>query len=388
MATSITKSPPELVFSGNCIVWCIQSSDIGDDTIIKYSAYQLVDDSGNPITALKSILPRAVGADECINFQSNLRRAVFTSIPIPEASVLVLEDTNAIKKIKLKYGTIEVDLEECSNSVNVESESEVVTLINCAIPEFISSESLLADDAFIMSDRPIVNEFTHYSHDWMWIYGGSGVVITAFNAFGNDVYEQTLLTADGKVNIVPIGVIQHNMPASTVKFKVEVNIGTGSKTFWFYEKCQPCEEFTEVLFLEQKGGRATVIFDCDRSFVVSSTAQKVALATPCLDPVGNSSGIDRSILSKYGESNADKRAFRQITLTKILNDDLSIIEWYSQFLSSNNHHIKVKLPDGTCDYRKINLQTGGSGIFQDGEFTFLRITGEYHIADNLPNGLI
>lgn len=387
MSTSISKSPPEVVFSGNCIVWCLQSSDIGDDTIIKYTAFQLVGPDG-PISAMKSILPRGTGVDECINFQRNLHRAVYTSIPIPDASPSVQEDFNAYKKIKLKYGTIEVNLEECTNMVSVDNESDEVTILNCALPEFMSSEALLQPGAFIMSDRPIVNQFTQYSHDWIWIYGGTSVTVTAFNKIGDFIQIANLNTVDDVVNIVPVGVIQHSFPATTTKIKVDISIGGSTKSYWFYEKCQTCKEYTEILFLEQKGGRSTVIFDCDRSIVVNSNYQTIALATPCVDNAAVASGYDRDILSKYGESMSNKKSYKQITLNKIVDDDLELVEWYTQFLSSPNYHIKVKLPNGTWDYRKFNLQSGSSGIFRDGDVTILSVTGEFQMPENMPNGLV
>ena len=387
MATTITKSPPSVVFSGNCVVWCLQSSDIGDDEIVKYTAYRLIDANG-PISAMKSILPRAVGTDECINFKNNLHRSVYTSIPIPEASAAVVQDPNAIRKVKLQYGTIEVNLVECENTIDVTNESDEVTLINCALPEFMSIEAIVQSGSFIMSDRPVINQFTHYSHDYFWVYGSSSITVTAFSKNGDFIYIGNLSTTDNVVNIVPVGVIQHNMPAATTKIKVDISIGSTTHTYWFYEKCQSCQEYTEILFLERKGGRATVIFDCERQVSVSNQYETIALATPCVDGAAAASGYDRELLTKYGESISNKKSYQQISMSKIVDDDPELIEWYTQFLSSPSYHLKVKLPNGTWDYRKFKLQAGSSGLFRDGDVTILTVTGEYHMPENMPNGLV
>ena len=386
MSVSLTKSPPELVFAGNCIIWCLQSSDLGDDDLIKLIGYQLLSD-GVPVMAMKSIRARAENTDECINFERHAKRLVFTSIPKPEASATPFEDTNAMRKLTLKYGSIEIDKVECSNTVSVDSESDEIRLINAAFPKFINPQSLVQNNAFVMSDRPKVNEFTPTSHDWIWVYGGSTVVITAWNTDNNIYYTQAFPTPDNQVTIVPIGIIQHSLQSTTPRFRVVVNMGSSSKTYWFFKKCVTCDEYNEVLFLEQKGGRSTVIFDCDIDIAVSSTSQTVKLSMPCVDESSQSLGYDRDILTSYGETIADKVSKVPITLRKVIEDDPKLIEYYKQFLASPSHHLKIKLPNGEWDYVKFNIVSSGSGIFQSQEDTILSVTGEYHLPVNFPNSM-
>lgn len=385
MSASIISSPLPVVPVGNSLTWALQLSDIGTPPIsFRVLAYQLVDESNNPLTALETIMPRAAATPESIPFHHNLRKLVWTSVPDVFNGTGVIHDETAYKKVKLKYGDIFFDYSDgCTITETIESFSDEITIVNYAVPEW---KRPTLGDAFIMSSRPYRNEYTKYSHDFLYIYGATVVEIHAYDKDGNDTLVQTHNTVADRVNMCTIGRAHHAMPSSMHTYRVRVTGSGINQIYFFYPKCDATQHYIEVLFLEQLGGRSTIIFDRSRTIDANSSQTQIVQYVPPFGAWEAENGVDLNILGKSGNTIADKVTTRQITLQKVIEDDTNLIEYYTMFAASKSYHIKYH-DDVILGYQKFIVNPGSFRIFQDNQDSILEISGVVHLAENYPNGI-
>jgi hypothetical protein len=384
MAVTIQSSPNEVIAAHNCARWCLSIDDIGTPPDSKnVIGFQLIDELGNPLHALEVINPRAAGFHECIPYKRNIENLVYTSVPIIGVNTAT-EDPTAYKKIKLKYGEINYDFVTCETLENIVSESTEHILLNCAFPEYFNP---FIGDTFVMSNRPNVMDFNNDSLDWIWVYGTASVNITAYNKAGTSTNIGTVVTDLFPVTIVPVGRGHYGMPAGTVRYRVRITYGAVTRDIWYFEKCQDCKRYNEVLFLERYGGRCTVLFDCNPVVSISSSYQEIFKHTPCFTAPGGESLIDQNVLSRGGRTISQKQSWESVTLRKFIPNDMKYIEFYKEFLASNSYHLRMEKNSLERGYIKFLVESGSIRIYQDQEEPLLEITGRYHLSENMAGDL-
>ncbi len=256
MAVSLISSPATWITIDDLIQWKLSISDLGTPNVDKKTiAYQLVTDTGTPITDVREINPENTLIQPAISFANEFRAHPNIRTNPPLLFSTSVQDAKGILKVKLKYGEIVNTF--ATGSITGDpptNESDVINIINSAI--YQNNNSLQLTDSFLMTQKSNLNYYNKDTFDWLYVFGAGTVTIK----IGATTVATMTGTAD-KVNCIPIGAM--HFPALKVAPSYHVDVSAGSDNYTFYFKNCGFNEYDEpcqIVYLDSLGGYTAMMF--------------------------------------------------------------------------------------------------------------------------------
>lgn len=244
MAT-LTDSPDSVVPLNGCLAWTITKASAGADEV-KRIGYKLMSGSDEIVGLSSSDLDEFRG-----NFIDEVKNIVDTSIPIITPGTR--NEQLFEKEVNLVYGDITIDTENCESTVDVNTDSATVKVIN-------AYTGFLREELDLMSNRPSCYSLHQLSEDYVWLYG-SGFWNMSYELFDGTT-ASTGTSAPFDVNIIPLTPKALDLGIDLTQLKSsKVTITQGNKTWEFRISYYSCPDFFDLHWLEPLGSYSTISFD-------------------------------------------------------------------------------------------------------------------------------
>ena len=356
MAVTIFKSPPAVVGVYNSIEWILKISDIGTPgTSIKKIGYKLVDEDDNDLTELESVRSPVANMEIPLNFTLDCRGLVQTMLPAT-GMIAVTEDEFFSKKIKLVYGEIITDLVACETTVTVETPSDEVTILNCALQTYEYADNYFASPR-ILSHVPKVHSMATTAVFYLWVWQVASVTVT--NSDGDSI----VYTTTPDVSVVPLKASNFLDWEDLTYLDVEV---AGVRTFRVNLYKPDCDaniwgSERTIMYLDSLGGRYAMSFETFDNYAMESDYDIIKKTERFTLPT-TFEGDNIQLYNSGGETVINKNNKDSITLitstavTEATTD--WIREWYKAFLASPSHHIYIQTGADFSAFHKFIIESG------------------------------
>lgn len=265
MAVNLISQPKKYSPAHWSVPFSIELTDLGTPPTRIDFGYYLAESGGTRLMEDKKHKPFAISTPFVLDFKSNAARQVYTSFPTQSATQQT--DSNIIKALKLKYGTVSYNGSTCETVKAISSDSNVFYAINSAANT--DTHSLFGDSSgftgtrtgLLLSQRPDRWKLLYGSRDYLWFLGVGTIEVKYFNGSSQVGATQTFtLTGSTTVKYVCLDYSLYSISTplthATVTMWDGAN-GDNGKTYQiYYCNCADQDDYIGILFLEPLGGRA------------------------------------------------------------------------------------------------------------------------------------
>ncbi len=372
MSTTLTSQPQQALTTGNCGEFQLELTTAGSGAIEKKAGYKIFLD-GQEVTQEDEFLPYT-GSPEKVDVMPVIKGLVKSEIPGFNVSSIG-DLTGAVKDTYLRYGHIDLNTEDCSQTSFLTQTSDTITAIDGRLPGWFNLSDLVSQPV-VLSEKPAKVNVGLGQRDWLCVYrhsGPIGIKVVGYNANNSQVYYQTLtVTSTRKVKAIPIGpgnaffpfssairyydVEIHNAALPYEEFNV-LGVGTTSEdagpgitsVVWssrfIVTACSNTSPSDEIYFKEPTGGWAGFKLK-ETNIGANVTSSRFFSGRSC----------DNS-LTIGGITRAEIQSLEQVTAVFEQPYSDGLARYLNSFFSSSAHYWKY-VKDGTVNYRKVNLLDG------------------------------
>lgn len=370
MSTTLISEPQASIPIGNCAEFKIELTNPGTSALKKMAGYQIFL-NGQKVTQQDEALPYT-GGPEKIDVSPILKDLIKSEIPGYGVSAITTL-TGAVKPFKLKYGYIDVDLQNCEQTTFINADSAEIAGIDGRFAGWHDINDL-TNKPFVLSEKPGKINVAKGQRDWVCIYrqsGDIGIKVTGYDLNNTQVYYRGLtVTANKEVKAVPVGPGNSffNFNPTIQYYDVEI-----------YSTAVADEEISNLSLMGgTRPGVNALVWSC--RFVVGSCSEigpndeiyfkeplggysgfKLSSYTGSAAVSGNLYQLGRNCnndLINGGRYRAGGQTFEQIqaSFEQPYSDGLE--RYLGAFFAADEHYLKYVGPGGAVQYRRVNLIGG------------------------------
>lgn len=390
MGITRKSSPKQYNPAYNCLVYCLETDDIGSANIVRRIAYQLVNENDEPVTAVESVRPFAAFETICFDFTRDVRGLVSTAYPSVDTGA-AQEDAVIFYAVKLKYWEIVTDTITCETVEEPAQYSNLVYIWNGATQVYEIADF---DMPRLGNHYPDRISFGAGARPHLWILRGifdepiqatytinGGYVPTTLNVpMGHKasilpMYPEGL----GMVSINGVRSMEISIPALNRSFVITYDVGKSSA---FGDN--PCGEEGEgsifapktmqhIMFLDALGGRSMISFEEVDELGMISENGTICAYRGCNMGTAEDNG---NILNKDGLSISNKTSSEKVSLVTEADNSKGMMELYKAFLASTEYHIQ-SIYNEVIEFRKFILDSGTITYYKADDRVELRVSGYF-----------
>lgn len=388
MSASIDTEPNAKNAVKNCIEYELSMTDGGTPPEEKSLTYQLVTQAGDEVTG-QEIIPYRAGSF-FIQFQKDLEPWVFTTKPTL-GSTTVFTDNNFNIQFKLKFGEWIFNTDTCQVTNNLTQEGSLLRAYNCAFQ--FRQTTPFAGKMEMGTARPLMNYTCRSQDDWIMVMTGTlgggdtwSILVNATDSGGPNSHLQTHSAGAAPV-VFPVGagnpffggsidindisaydiyvfdgiVPDTNPPTPTLGVEEVAHYR------FIINQCCTVGDFAELIWLEPRGGYASILLDVVDSIGVSRAGGTICLPKDCSPTIGTMPGLS-------GRVSRATSAMR-LTLKKYIRWGADAKYFLSGLFASNTHMIKTVDEEGNTVALRFIIESGDYNWFNEFEEVELTISG-------------
>lgn len=359
---------PERSAAHNCVKLCFLMDDIGSGNISKSFTWFVCDAAGNRLHKLDKQKKPKLNEQFCIDV-SEFRCELETAIP--QCTNIPLNDNGYSKEIKVHYGEISFNSNDCSSVVGAKTISPTITLLNAALNSWnlYKFNYFAPQTGILLTARPKVWKMCKGGEDYMWYYGSGSATLRFYN---DTTLVQTIshaLTGSG-AKYFSTSPACYGITDPCISL-VEISVNNGATTEVYKTKIEKCccNEYYGILFLEPCGGRS-LFPACNEQITINRTGDEVCKSYNCFDSTSN----------KGRNSLINVATKKELSFKVQIEKNSDTINFVEMFFASAGHHIqKGKYPN--TELRKFVLTNGGYTIYN--KIGIVEVTFTGYISEEL-----
>lgn len=355
------------------VAWDISLDDLGTDPIKIYWGGYLAFADNTRITDDIPYKPFAADVQFTKEFRSHCGGLVKTSFPTDASTATV--DTNIIKQVKLKYGTVTFNTDNCPDGGEKEFDfdSNTINIINANAN--VETQQLFGNSAgfisprtgLLLSQRPAAWTLCHGAKDYLW-YLGVGTMTIKYYSGSTQIGSTQSFTLSGATTVkyVALDYNQYSIAKPTHAI-ILVNDGTaepGTEYRINYCDCVEQDNYLGVMFLEPMGGRSMFHTGIPESVDIERSGTTVVKAFD-LSQTQHKTG---------GETFFIPKGTKKVSFKMELERSTGIETWISNFFSSAGHHAQRGY-GANLKWEKFILDSGTYKVLEKNKLVEVTFTG-------------
>lgn len=381
MSVLLISQPPAAVALGNCIQFGLSITDGGSGNTQISRGYQILDGDDNELTSVEQI--PYTDSIELFNAEQFIRDINLVSTKLPDlSSTSIVEDANAKKDIKLKYGEITFDSDTCQTTQDLSSESSLFRVVNAAFHWFQDDD--LTDLERVLTSRPSISYVCKDQYDWLHVWALSATIdikVTYYFSDGTNAFTtSSIINPSNDVFIIPVGPANNafHLPANIVRYKIELTNQTPVTfaTYWFYidNNCCPTSNYKELYFLEPTGGNASLVFD-NVQVGGNVTSDRFNQFTPCYK-------TETQYGADYGLTRINSKSFKRFSFSRTMKYEDGIDVFLDGLFATERAFMRFPYHSGD-DIAKFIIDDADYQSVNNTDDVQITVSGRLHLDNNV-----
>lgn len=367
MAIIVVSFPSVTTSALECLEWTFTMDDIGSPTAPKFMGYKLMDSLGNTIGKEESYRATSITEVIPLDFSDDVQGLVTTMIPLIDPGAA--NDNYIITTVTLAIWEIEHDTVTCESVISNYVELDPVKIVNGICQEYetnIIEAPLPGDIVSFLTHQPAIIKQCRDALNFMWVLGGAKI------RYNTPSDTEVSLSPSFDAYYIPMH-IRDVFPSSwqTAEY-FDVTFDECATAFRVYlEECCCGAQNSNILFLDPKGGRSAISFDCVSEYTMDNNFVVIDRYIACHpEPAELNDQYNR--LTAGGKTAMNKKNTERMTLVHTTASTDENAEWYKAFLASTGYHVQITKQDGTLTFRKF--------IVESGSFVYRALEGEIDLV--------
>ena len=370
MAIIVVTFPSPTASALECLEWTFTMDDIGSPTAPKFMGYKLMDSLGNTIGKEESYRATSITEIIPLDFSDDVQGLVTTMIPLIDPGAA--NDNFIITTVTLAIWEIEHDTVTCDSVISNYMELDPVKIVNGICQEYetnIIEAPLAGDSISFLSHQPAVIKQCRDALNFMWILAHHPELAITYSTPGES---DVPLTPPFDAFYIPMHIRDVFPTAWETAEYFDVAFADSTTTFRVYlEDCCCGAENSNILYLDPKGGRSAISFECVSEYAMDNNFVVVDRYIAC-HPEPAEVNDQYSRLTAGGRTAMNKKNTEKLTLVHTTASTDENAEWYKAFLASTGYHVQITKQDGTLTFRKF--------IVESGSFVYRALEGEIDLV--------